>query len=333
MGGGRVTIRVGIDVAPLQLTGAGTARYVEGLACALERRVDVEVERLTWGGPSRLTAAVRDVVWYPALLPIAARRLQVLHCTTFRAPLRAPVPVIATVHDLAIVRFPEYFTAWTRLYGRTFLRRVLRAADRVIAVSEFTKRDVVELAGVAPERVHVVPNSTSEVFTPEGPRSDGDYVLAVGTLEPRKNLPRLAEAARRLGVELRVVGASGWGNVEVGGDGVRWRGRLADDELAREYRGALCLAYPSLYEGFGIPVLEAMRCGTPVVTSAGSAMEEVAAGAAELVDPLDPSAIAAGIERAIARRDELRSLGLERAGAFTWEAAADRTAAVYREVA
>jgi alpha-1,3-rhamnosyl/mannosyltransferase len=326
-------IRAGIDVAPLVLTRAGTARYVEGLARALERRGDVELTRLSWGGPAKLLAPVRDVAWYPFGLPVQARRLDVLHCTTFRAPLRARVPVIATVHDVAIIRFPEYFTAWTRLYARTFLRPVLRAADRVVAVSELTKRDVVELAGVPEERVRVVPNAAEDVFSPDGAAAEGDYVLAVGTLEPRKNLPRLAEATRRLGVELRIVGASGWGDVQVGGDGVRWLGRLSDEELASLYRGALCLAYPSLYEGFGIPVLEAMRCGTPVVTSAGSAMEEVAGPAAELVDPLDPASIADGIERAISRRAELRPLGLARAQRYTWDAAAAATVDVYRELA
>jgi alpha-1,3-rhamnosyl/mannosyltransferase len=331
-------IRAGIDVAPLVLTRAGTARYVTGLVGALERRGDVELERLTWGGPSRLAALVRDVAWYPAGLPLAARRLGVLHCTTFRAPLRARVPVIATVHDLAILRFPEHFTTWMGLYARTFLRPVLRAADRVLAVSELTRRDVVELAGVQEERVRVVPNATADVFSPDGPAADGVYVLAVGTLEPRKNLPRLAEATRRLGVELRIVGAPGWGGVEPqlsvnSGDGVRWLGELSDEELATLYRGALCLAYPSLYEGFGIPVLEAMQCGTPAVTSAGSAMAEVAGPAAELVDPLDPASIAEGIERAIARRDELRPLGLERARRYTWDAAAEATVAVYRELA
>ncbi len=325
-------IRAGIDVSPLQQTRAGTARYVNGIVGALERRGDVALERLTFGGPGKGSALARDSWWYLAGLSRRARRLDVLHCTTFRAPPKSRTPVIATVHDLAIVGFPEYFTAWTRLYARTLLRPVLRAVDRVIAVSELTKRDVVELAGVPEERIRVVPNATSDAFAPDGRAAEGDYVLAVGTLEPRKNLHRLAAAARRLEVELRVVGATGWGGVEVGGDGVVWLGEVSDATLAELYRGALCLAYPSLYEGFGIPVLEAMRCGAPVVTSAGSAMEEVAGGAAELVDPLDPASIADGIERAIARRDELRALGLEQAKRYTWDAAAEATAAVYREL-
>jgi glycosyltransferase involved in cell wall biosynthesis len=126
---------------------------------------------------------------------------------------------------------------------------------------------------------------------------------------------------------LRVVGARGWGGVDADG----WLGRVSDQELAELYRGARCLVYPSLYEGFGIPVLEAMACGTPVVTSAGGATEEVAGGAAVLVDPHDPAAITAGIEEAVARRVELRARGLERAAQFTWERVAAETRAVYEE--
>jgi glycosyltransferase involved in cell wall biosynthesis len=328
-------IRAGIDVTPLALTRAGTARYVRGLVGELERRSDVELTRLAFPRTGRAATLVRDTAWYFALLPREARRrgLAVLHCTTFRAPLRSSVPVVVTVHDLALLRRPELFTPWVRAYGATLLRPVVRRAARLIAVSEFTKRELVELTGVPEERVRVVANGAGEPFVADGPRAAGDYVLAVGTLEPRKNLPRLADATRRLGLELRVVGARGWGGVEAGGDRVRWLGEPSDADVARLYRGALCVAYPSLYEGFGLPVLEALRCGAPVVTSAGTAMEEVVDGVAELVDPLDPASIAAGIERAIARRDELALRGPERAAQFTWAAAADATAAVYEELA
>ena len=203
----------------------------------------------------------------------------------------------------------------------------------MIAVSEFTKRELVDLLGLADEKIRVIPNAVEDLFTDRGRAAEGEYVLTVGTLEPRKNLVRTADAARRAGVELRVVGARGWGRVDVGGNGVRWLGEVADEQLAELYRGARCVAYPSLYEGFGIPVLEAMACGTPVVTSRGGATEEVADGAAVLVDPRDPADIAAGIERAIRDRSELVSCGLARARAFSWKAIADATVGVYREAA
>jgi glycosyltransferase involved in cell wall biosynthesis len=235
------------------------------------------------------------------------------------------------VHDLAVFRHPEAFNRWTRTYSPRVVPRVLAAARRIVAVSEFTRRELVDLLHVPTVKIRVVPNGVDDEFTEDGPAAAGEYVLAVGTLEPRKNLQRLVEAARRTDVELRVVGARGWGDVQVGGNGVRWLGELSDDELARQYRGALCVAYPSLYEGFGIPVLEAMACGAPVVTSRGTAMEEVADGAAVLVDASDPADLAAGIERAAAERDVLVPRGLERARAFRWDAIAAATVDVYRE--
>ena len=322
-------MRVGIDTSPLIQTHAGTARHVRGLVGALRGRPELELELLFFGGTGRVSSVVRDALWYPEGLSRSAGSHDVLHCTTFRGPRRPRVPTVLTVHDLALLRAPEAFPLWHRLYGKAGLRGVLRAADAVVAVSEFTRDETVTLAGVPAERIRVVPNGVDTVFTPEGPRADGDYVLAVATLEPRKNLSRAVEAARRAGVELRVVGARGWGGVDVPG----WVGELPDDELAAAYRGARCVLYPSLYEGFGLPVLEAMACGTPVVTSAGTAMEEVADSAAVLVDPLDPDAIAEGIAEADARRDELVPLGLARARELTWDRAANAVEALWRELA
>lgn len=323
-------MRTGIDISPLAQTRAGTARYLRGLLPELRKRVDT-VE-LAFGGPGKAAALVRDTVWYPLGLPRRARGLDLLHCPTFRAPVRAPVPLVVTVHDLAVLRLPQAFNRWTRTYSRLAVPRAVSAADALIAVSEFTKRELVELLGVPQERIRVIPNAPDELFTPVGEVAEGEYVLSVGTLEPRKNLARLAEAARRAKLELRVAGPSGWGRVEPDGAGVRWLGEVPDAELAALYRGALCVAYPSLYEGFGLPVLEAMACGAPVVTSEGSGTEEVAGGAAVLVDPRDPESIAAGIEQAIGRREELARLGLERASRYSWAKVADETVAVYRDV-
>jgi len=324
-------VKVGVDVSPLIQTRAGTARHVRGLVGALRGRPGLELELLSFGGPGRLSSVLRDATWYPYRLDRRARHLDVLHCTTFRGPVDAGVPTVVTVHDLALLRHPEAFPRWHRHYGSFGLRPVLRGADAIVVVSEFTKGEVVELAGIPPERIRVVPNGVDDIFltAPGDTVSQGGYVLAVATLEPRKNLERVVEAARLAGVELRVVGARGWGGVDVEG----WVGEIPDAELAALYRGARCVVYASLYEGFGLPVLEAMASGTPVVTSHGTATEEVAGGAAVLVDPHDTESIAAGIAEAAARRDELVPLGLARAAQFTWERAGDGVEALWRELA
>jgi glycosyltransferase involved in cell wall biosynthesis len=322
-------MKAGVDVSPLVQTRAGTARHVRGLLGALRGREGVELELLSFGGPGRVSSVVRDAIWYPLGLRRDGRGLDLLHCTTFRGPTGLGVPVVLTVHDLAILRYPEAFPRWHRLYGQTGLARTLRAADAIVAVSELTKQEVVDLVGIPAERVRVVPNGVDDAFTEDGPAEDGEYVLAVATLEPRKNLGRAVEAARLSGVELRVVGARGWGGIDVPG----WVGEVPDAELAALYRGARAVLYPSLYEGFGLPVLEAMACGTPVVTSRGTAMEEVAGGAAVLADPLDASALAEALAEVDSRRPELVRLGLERAREFSWTRSADAVAALWKELA
>jgi glycosyltransferase involved in cell wall biosynthesis len=246
------------------------------------------------------------------------------------------VPLVVTFHDLAILRHPETFNTWTRRYSRAFIPRVAHTAARVIAVSEFTAGELVDLLGVPETKIRVIPNAVGPPFTAAGDAAEGDYVLAVSTLEPRKNLGRLVEGFRRAdlnGCELRVVGARGWGDVEpVQSSGVRWLGEVSDDELARLYRGARCAAYVSLYEGFGLPVLEAMACGTPVVTADLPPIREFARGVVK-VDPRDADAIAAGLGEALARRDELGREGREAAAAYDWGRVARETIDVYREVA
>ncbi len=276
------------------------------------------MERLEYPAGTRLRTLAADTLWYPRLRPTAGT--DVLHCPTFRGPFRSRTPLVVTVHDLAVLRHPEWFNRWTAAYSRLAVPRVVAAARRVIAVSEHTKRELVDLLDVDPATIRVVPNGVEVVFRPEGPRADGDYVLAVGTLEPRKNLARIAEAVDG---ELRVVGARGWGGVAPPPN-VTWLGDVPDEELAALYRGARCLVYASLYEGFGIPVAEALACGCPVVTSAGSAMAEIAGDDAVYVDPLDVASIRAGVERAF--RPAPRRVA-------EWSDVAARTQAVYEEVA
>ena len=322
-------MRVGIDVSPLVQTRAGTARHILGLLGELTGRPGLELVGLEAGGRGRAASVRRDAVWYPFRLGRASFDLDVLHCTTFRAPVSPRSPLVVTVHDLGVLRHADAFPRWHRLTGSLALRGGVRAADAIVAVSAFTRDELVALLDVPVERIRVVPNGVDPVFTTGGPAGDGEYVLAVGTLEPRKNLAGAVEAARLAGVELRVAGAAGWGGVAVPG----WVGEPSDDELARLMRGARCLVYPSLYEGFGLPVLEAMACGTPVVTSRGGATEEVAGGAAVLVDPRDPASIAAGIDEAVRRREGLVELGVARASMFTWRHSADLVEDLWRELA
>ncbi len=330
-------LRVGIDVSPLKQTRAGTARYLSSLIAELERE-GVDISRYSFGGKGRASVPARDIGWYLAGLPRRARRdaVDVLHCPTFRAPTRSAVPLVVTVHDLAVLRYPYAFNRWTRTYSERLLPKVVEAADRLVAVSEFTRTELEALLDVPADRVRVVPNGVGEPFRPDGPGAEGDYVLSVSTLEPRKNLPRLVQAFEKAslpGIELRVVGAVGWGGVNVRGRNVKLLGEVPDEELARLYRGARCVAYVSLYEGFGLPVLEAMACGAPVVVARGGAPEEVAGSASVSVDGLDEDSIGAGIVEAIERSQELRDAGSERAAGFTWRRTALETRAVYEEVA
>ena len=356
-------MRIVLDVSPLSRPRTGIGNYVRGMMVGLAEATQGEHELVAFGpsGPNgrrriRETLAGLPVEVRLPLLPRAqawrsgwsrigrppvesvAGPLDVFHFSDWMYPSQRGGVRATTVHDLVPLRFPEWVEPATlRMHGPKYANAA-RTCDRVFVNSKFTAGEVRELLGVAEERIVVAYPGIDPRFRPEGERADlgGPYVLAVSTLEPRKNLPRLVEAYRRAslnGLELVVAGAPGWGGVRVEGDGIRWLGEVEDDRLARLYRGARCVAYVSLYEGFGLPVLEAMACGAPVVAGRNDASEEVAGAAAVLVDPLDADAIAAGLAEAVGRRDELRELGLERARAFDWREVAKATVEVYREAA
>jgi glycosyltransferase involved in cell wall biosynthesis len=283
----------------------------------LRDHLDVDLVEVSFPATSRLRAVAADALWYPLLR--APKGADLLHCPTFRGPFSARTPLVVTVHDLGVLRHPEWFNRWTSLYSRAAVPRVIATADRVIAVSEFTRSEIVALGLADGAKIRVVPNAVEDAFTPAGPRADGDYVLAVGTLEPRKNLARIAAAVDG---ELRVVGVRGWGGVDLPAN-VTWLGDVADSELARLYRGARALVYASLYEGFGIPVAEALACGCPIVTSKGSAMEEIAGEDATYVEPTDIDSIRDGLRRAFAPAPRRIAV---------WPDVAAQTRAVYEEL-
>jgi glycosyltransferase involved in cell wall biosynthesis len=329
-------LRVGLDVSPLALTKAGTARYLTSLVERLDAEPEVEVRRYELAGSRRWKKLRRDAFWYRFSLPRAARQdgVDVLHAPTMRAPFRARIPLVVTIHDLAVLRRPETFNGWTRRYSAYALPRVARAADAIVVGSEFSRDEVMELLNVPRDRIRVIPYGVGPPFTADGSAADGDYVLAVATLEPRKNLSRLVEGFRRArleGLELRIVGAEGWGDVRVHGDRVHTLSGVDDEELARLYRGAAAVAYVSLYEGFGLPVLEAMASARPVVAPAGRPYSEFAEGIAFEVDPLDPDSIAHGLQQAVAAGSQ--AVGARRAADFTWDRALHSHLDLYRELA
>ena len=283
--------------------------------------------RFRWPPVERATGPV-DVCHATALVP---------------APTRAPL--VVTVHDLAFLRAPGSFTRHGVRVMRRSLDRIKRHADIVVCPSQATMADL-EAAGIGSDRLRLVPLGVDP--TPASPDEVGRvrarydlpsrFILFVGTIEPRKNLERLAPAVARLDEPLPLViaGADGWGGVAdaVGAASVdtRFLGFVDDRDLPGLYAAATVFAYPSVWEGFGLPVAEAMAQGTPVITSRGTSTAEVAGGAAVLVDPLDVDDIARGLTAALGDRDHLHAAGRARAAELTWEAATAATRAVYAEV-
>ncbi len=245
-------------------------------------------------------------------------------------PLRCPCPAVVTIHDLSFERDPSVMPLHDRLVFKTVVPRSARRAAQVLAVSERTKGDIVELYGIAPEKITVTSHGADPAFS-AGDGRPGEYVLLVGSVEKRKNPLAAAVAASEVGLQLVVAGPVRDGELarELNRRGAQVRGYVTQEELVELYRGAACLVMPSRYEGFGLPVLEAMASGTPVVAAPDVALREVAGGAAIFVEP---ERLADGIRRALAERDLLVAAGLDRARLFTWEETARRTVDVYLEV-
>jgi len=364
--------RIAFDVSYGKLVGIGSGVYISNLLAALqpllgERLVPVasRFARPPRGARrtlrERFDTLMRDVWWHQAGVVVAARRrgAALLHMTAGLGPVMGTLRTVATIHDVMPIRFAPLFRPWYRWYAGIVMPRLARRARVVITVSQAAKAEIVEWFGIAPERIVVIPHGVDTAFTPLD-RSDPEavatrqryhlpqeFILAVGSLEPRKNLNRLLEAVHLVRqhpatreVALVHAGPEGWHPEEITAtverlalDGaVRFLGYVPARELRALYALARGFVYPSLWEGFGLPLLEAMSCGCPVVASGVSSIPEVAAGAAVLVDPNRVDDIAGGIaavwEETSMRADLIRR-GLERARNFTWDRAARETAAVY----
>jgi glycosyltransferase involved in cell wall biosynthesis len=353
--------------------GAGT--YLTELAAALGRRPEVELHLvaktrdaadLLAAAPdatvhgARLRSRPSRLVWEQTLLPRRVRRLRpdVFHGPHYTVPAGVGCPAVVTFHDPTFFTHPDLHERSKVAYFTRMARLGAKRATRVIAVSEYAARGAIEHAGVEAARVSVVPLGVDPArYAPLGdPAADerlrarvgvrGPYVLYVGAIEPRKDVPTLVEAFARLrdDVDLVLAGLPAWGAAAVGEsidrtgtrDRIQRTGYISEEEKVALYRGASVFVYPSIAEGFGLPVLEALACGAPVVTTTGSAPEEVAHGVATLVPPRDPEALAGAIASVLgdARvREEARRRGPERAAGYTWERTATETMDVYRAAA
>ena len=338
------------DVLGRQRTGDET--YVSGLLrelpalgpdfrfAAVTRRPDLVPDGVEPIELSARNQPFRMAVTLPKLL----RQLQpaVTHFQHVIAP-RTRGEAVVTIHDLSFERDPRLMSRRDRFFFRTMVPRSVRRADRVLAVSARTKDDLVELYGISEGKIVVTPNGVDPIFGPEGARRNGPpYALFVGALHARKDPATAIEALALTSGGLRLVfagpdkGAGGQvreARDRLGlGDRVELAGHVSKEELPALYRGAACLVLPSRYEGFGLPVVEAMASGTPVVASDAGALPEIAGDAAILVEPGNPAALAGGIERALADSERLVRAGLERARKFSWTETARKTLDVYREL-
>ena len=361
---------MGFDVTPLEeREPTGVGRYVERLLAALVARGHTHRYHLLASRPVRAAFPAGVVgpvgrrfptrwLWMQAMLPVTLSRLRphMCHFTNGMAPVGCPCPYVLTLYDMSLFLHARTQPLKSRLLIRSLVPRVARRAATVITASHSARADIIRVLGLTPARVQVVSGGVDPAFRfIDAPGAfdpvrrryglDRPFILSVGTLEPRKNLGRLTRAFGRLRAqgrqeELVLVGRHGWGRDEARrvaeelgiATTVRTLGYVPESDLPALYALARVVAFPSLYEGFGFPIVEAMACGTPVLTSNRSAMAEIGRDAAVLIDPTQVGSIADGLAALLDEkplRQRLREAGLRRAASMRWPTVAERTVAVY----
>ena len=357
-------MRIGFDISPLAVPKSGVGVYTENLLTHLHQQADGqdEIVELTHCGASG--RRVNKTLWMQTVLPwtLVRQPVDICHFTNNVAPLWTPCPTVLTIHDMTLWLYPEYHYRKRLMTMRPFIPIAARRAQAIIAVSQSVKADIVRILGIPASKIHVIYSAPSDQFQhlPPDPAADlalrrayglpEQFILYVGTIEPRKNLVRLLEAFARLRRESRtppclvVVGARGWKEAQVFAaierlglqQSVCYLGYLPVEPLVRLFNLATVLAFPSLYEGCGLPVLEAMACGTPVVTSCRGGLLEVGGDAVEYVEPMDVESIAHGLRHVLGDRDrqaELRTKGYAQAARFSWQTTSAQTRQLYEAYA
>jgi glycosyltransferase involved in cell wall biosynthesis len=362
-------VRIGIDVRVAELTQepTGVARYGHRLVEALVPKLDGDVLYLFSDSrlPHRLHSDGANLVrlgfpfhrgWQQVRLPLAAftHKLDVLHSLNFATVRFCPCPQVVTIYDLSFLTYPSLTEPAVARYLYRVVPQAVERADIVLAISAFTAEELHQRLGVAREKIHVTPLGVDSRFAPvsgfnKPPASSNlPYVLYVGSVGLRKNLQTLIEAFAIIARQgfphtLVLAGAEAYLGAEVKSavrshglqDRVVLIGYVPDEDLPPLYSGASLFVFPSLYEGFGLPPLEAMACGTPVVCSNTSSLPEVVGDAALLVNPLDAEAMARAMATILENRqlaDQLRKAGLARVRDFSWNSTADRTLKAYRSL-
>jgi glycosyltransferase involved in cell wall biosynthesis len=354
-------MRIVIDVSPLSVPRTGIGNYVRGLVAGL-LEVGGDRHEVVAFGPSgpRGRGRIREALAgsNPELrLPLLPRAqwwrtgwsrlgrpsveavvgpLDVFHFSDWMYPPQRGGLRVTTVHDLVPLRFPDLVERQTRRMHGPKYENATRTCDVLFANSRFTAGELVGLLDVPEERIEVAYPGVDPIFTPEGDRADlgSPYVLVVSTLEPRKNLPTLVDGFQLLRrhrpeLTLALTGLSGWERRNLAAEGVRLLGYVPDDELARLYRGASAFAYSSQFEGFGIPVVEALACGVPAVVSSHASLDEASGDVAWRADPDEPEAFAEALEQALEAPAEKRERGIAHAAQFTWRALGEAVLAGY----
>jgi glycosyltransferase involved in cell wall biosynthesis len=312
----------------------------------------------------KLTLPHTPLVRIPLTLSRELRRqpVDVLH-VQYTAPPFTPCSVVTTIHDLAFEHLPETFNRRSWMQLRLTVRRTARRAAQIITVSEYSRQDIIKTYGIAADCITVTPEAASETFTRitdennlqavrEHYGIENDYILSLGSIQPRKNLVRLIEAyslLRRLHPggklpQLVLAGRRGWldnetlraAEADKLSPAIRFTGYVADEHLSALYSGATCFVYPSYFEGFGLPILEAMKCGAPVIAGDRTSIPEVTGEAALLFDPFDSSSLVEALKRVLGDsefRQTLSARGLQRASEFHWKKTARLTLTAYEKAA